>query len=145
MKKIALLIFIILFFSGVAGAQAALVSIKIQFLQNGAVLPSQVMTISLPTGATCGQTKLVVPAGGVFVTTTGRIAWDDPANPALDCIATQSLGGVLLALPLGNNYTVTAAFTDDIGATSQASAQSNPFIRGARPLPPVPTGVRVLQ
>ena len=129
--------------AGAASAQAALVSIKVQFLQNGAVMPTQVMTINLPSGATCGQVKLVVPPT-IYINTTGRVAWDDPANPLLDCIAVQSTGGVLLSLPLGNNYTATAAFTDDVGVTSAASLPSPPFIRGVRPLPPVPTGVRVL-
>lgn len=129
--------------AGAASAQAALVNIKIQFLQNGAVLPTQVMTITLPSGAACGQVKLVVPPS-VFVNTTGRLAWDDPTNPLLDCVAVQSPGGVLLSLPLGGNYTAIATFTDDVGVVSGASLPSNPFTRGVRPLPPVPTGVRVL-
>lgn len=144
MKKVLLALALLIFPATAAQAQAALVNIKVQFLQNGAVLPTQVMTIALPSGATCGQVK-VVPPPTVYVNTTGRIAWDDPANPLLDCIAVQSTGGTLLSLPLGANYTATAAFTDDVGVVSGNSAPSNPFIRGARPLPPVPTGVRVLQ
>jgi hypothetical protein len=73
-----------------------------------------------------------------------RVFWDDPSNGALACIATQT-GGVLFSLPLGNNYTVTATFTDDFGGVSLPSAQSNSFIRGVRPLPTAPTGVSVTQ
>lgn len=129
-----------------ASAQTgALVNLRVQFLQNGAVLPTQVMTIALST-ATCGVTpKIVVPAS-VFINTSGRVVWDDPTTPALaDCVALQTAGGTLTSLPLGANYTASATFIDDTGAVSPSpSAPSNSFTRGARPLPPVPTGVRVL-
>lgn len=143
MKKVLLALALLIFPATAAHAQAALVNIKIQFLQNGAVLPTQTMTINLPGGAVCGQVKPTVPAA-VYINTTGRVVWDDPANSLLACISVQT-AGVLFALPLGNNYTATAVFTDDVGVSSAASAPSNPFIRGVRPLPPVPTGVLVLQ
>jgi len=142
MKKLILVTSFVLVAS-IVQAQAAVVSIKIQFLQNGAVLPTQVMTIPLPSGATCGQPKPIVPAS-VFINTTGRVVWEDPTNSILACISIQT-GGVLFSLPLGNNYTATAAFIDDIGVSSAASLPSNSFTRGVRPLPPVPTGVLVLQ
>lgn len=130
----------------VAHAQTgALVSMRVQFLQNGAVLPTQFMTITL-SAATCGVVpKFPVPPS-VFISVSGRVVWDDPANPSTaDCFALQTTGGTLVSLPLGNNYTATSTFTDDFASTSLPSLPSNSFTRGVRPLPSAPTGVRVLQ
>lgn len=146
MKRV---LFTILFTTAIAASASAqpgaLVSSKVQFFQNGAILPTQVMTITLPSGVACGQPKAAVPVGGVFITTSGRISWEDPSNSAFDCVAIQTAGGVLLSLPLGANYTATVTFTDDFGGVSPVSAASNSFTRGARPLPPAATGVKVLQ
>lgn len=122
----------------------ALTAITIQYFQNGAILPAQVQTIPLPAGATCGQAVLPgSPPAVTYINTTGRIVWTDPANTTLNCVAVQAAGSVLLALPLGANYTATGFFTNDFGGASQPSPPSNSFTRGAPPTPPAPTGVQV--
>lgn len=145
MKRVILLcVCLFLFHSSAAAAQTgALVSAQVQFLQNGAILPSQTMTITAANW-TCGQVKPTVPSTVYINAAPARVFWDDPSNSALACIATQT-GGVLFALPLGNNYTATATFTDDFGGVSLASPPSNSFTRGVRPLPAAPTGVRITQ
>lgn len=122
----------------------ALTAITIQYFQNGAILPAQVQTIPLPSGAACGKAVLPgSPGPTTYITTTARILWTDPANPLLNCEAVQTAGSVLLALPLGANYTATGFFTNDFGGASQPSPPSNSFTRGAPPTPPAPTGVQV--
>lgn len=134
-----------LLFAAPAFAQTgALTSITVQYLQNGAILPTQTQTIVLPGGATCGQAVLPgSPPSVTFITTSARIVWTDPANPTLNCIAVQAAGGVLLSLPLGANYTATAFFTNDFGIPSGPSLASNSFTRGAAPTPSAPTGLQV--
>lgn len=122
----------------------ALASITIQFLQNGAALPTQTQVILLPAGAVCGQPQFPTsPPPIVYITSSARIIWSDPANPVLLCIATQAPGSVLLSLPLGANYAMTGKFTNDYGVESLVSAVSNTFTRGAAPAPSAPTGVQV--
>lgn len=135
----------VLWASVVSAQTGALTAATVQFSQNGAILPTQVMTISLPSGALCGQSPKIPAPPIAYINTTGRIVWDDPADATKDCIATQGAGGTLLGLPTGPGYTATTTFTNDFNRTSPTpSAPSNPFTRGAPPSPLVPTGVRVV-
>lgn len=147
MVKRCLLLVSFLFLAPVAAhAQTgALTAINWQFYQNGAILPAQVLTIPLPSGATCGQPLLGAPPPITYITTSARLTWIDPADVTKLCIAVQAAGGVLLSLPLGANYTATATFTNDFNNTGPASNVSNSFTRGASPLPPAPTGATVRQ
>lgn len=126
-----------------ASAQTGLrTSLNVQFYQNGAILPTQTQTIPLPGGALCGQPLFPTgPPPITYITTTAKIVWTDPDVPTLNCIATQVPGSVLLALPLGANYTATATYTYDFlpPVTSAASGPSNTFTRGAPPTPAPPS------
>lgn len=144
MKKLLLSALLVLVASPLYAQTGALTSITIQYLQNGAILPTQVQTIPLPAGANCGQAVLPgLPGPTTYITTTARIIWTDPANPALNCAAVQAAGSLLLSLPLGQNYTATAFFTNDFGVASGSSLSSNSFTRGAPPTPPAPTGLQI--
>lgn len=140
MKKTLLLTILGVLGASSASAQTgALTAITVQFYQNGAVLPAQVQTIALPGGAVCGQPLFPNPPAPItYITTTAKIVWSDPADATKNCIATQAPGSVMLSLPLGANYTMTATFTDDRGGVSPLSNVSNSFTRGAAPLPPAP-------
>lgn len=84
---------------------------------------------------TCGQPKTTVTG---TATNPRVVAWDDPANPALDCRWTDPGTGPLLALPFSPTTTYTAAIVAiNAAGASPESARSNPFTRpGATPAAP---------
>lgn len=145
MMKRLLTVCVLLVTPALASAQTgATVQQRVQFYQNGAILPAQVMTV---TTWVCGQPKILPPPPPaiVYINTTASVRWDDPASPTtLDCAAAQGPGGTLLSLPTGPGYSATATAVDDRGTVGDPSAMSNPFTRGVPPKPPAATGVRVL-
>lgn len=73
------------------------------------------------------------------------IRWDDPAVPARECaFDTGTSSGVLFSMPLGGPYVaklIATTVTGGVPFTSEASAASNPFVRGQAPA--IPARVRV--
>lgn len=141
MVKLFMAIGALLVVSAPAFAQANIVRYDMQVFAPGVntVTGSPVQTNTyLVAAVTCGQPKVVVPAGGVVNPT--RFAFDDPADATKDCIGLLA-AGLLPALPNGIGYRTTLTQTDNLGQTSPRSAASTPFDRQGPPV--VLTGVRV--
>jgi hypothetical protein len=88
--------------------------------------------------ALCDQPVVAVTG----VTTNPRyIRWTDPERPTRDCVLDTGVStGVLFSLPFGGRYIGKLTAKTMIGGVefvSDASAASNPFVRGAAPAPVV--------
>jgi len=124
--SLRLLLIVLLCIPALADAQTITSYQMRVYLTGGGAAP--VTTYDIPAAAvTCGQPKVTV-AGAV--TNPTRAAWDDPADPARDCVWTDTGSGVLFALPfsLTSTYTASLVATNAAG-TGPESPRSNPFSR----------------
>lgn len=146
----SLIVIACLFVAASASAQTgALVSLTVQYQQNGLPIIGRTTTIVLA-GIPCGLTQLPGVPGTPAIVATATLIWADPATVTLPpaqqliCLAVQPPAATIFLLPLGANYSATATFTNDAGQTSPPSLVSNSFSRAAPILPPLaPSGFQV--
>jgi hypothetical protein len=109
---------------------------QLSFYMPGATAPFVGPMDLTNTDVTCSQTK----QGGSNVNPT-RAVWDDPANSALDCMASTSQGA-LIAWPIAiGNYEATLVAVNGAGVSPESNRA--PFVVGV--LAAAPTNVRAVR
>ena len=132
MKKILLSFIFVLFYSASSESQT-ITSHNVRFYNASAAQPLQ--TTALQSSAfQCGQVRVV---GNTLNPT--RIAYNDPANQALDCVYNDSGTGPISSAPTGTNLEATLTNINSIGESPESNRA--PFLKGN--LPPAPGGLRL--
>lgn len=109
-----------------SAAAQGLTGYQVRVYLSGATAPTTTYDIPL-SAVVCGQQKQSVNGP---VTNPTILLWDDPANPALDCLWIDQGNGPIFALPFSLTNTYAARLVAvNLAGQSPESAPSNPFSR----------------